>query len=526
MRYWFTFLLLCAALTLVSVDLHAQPPILNAANGEVTPIAESASRGIETPTETPSPTKREQVAEELRVAQRTLDSAKQSSEESKAKPPERLQREVELLKQLDVIVAQHEAAKTEHNDQQTRLSDLDAQLAIVRETGPPEQKPYSFLLLDNLRDELAARQTRTETVEAAVTSATEAVLRARQTLDTKQQAYRRAKEVEQTNTTEDKKAELANATKFADLEVRIATVALDLKKQEETNQQFSKKLHQQQVDLLTEKVKWISKAVTFSKSDLNEQMMEIDKQEEDLRNDLQLAESNLQYAEGDWSRARQALDSSTEKKAELVEQLDAKQLARQLYQTQVSLLNARLQRRGANREVWQHRFDVIRKQATTDELITWGEIAHGRLDQLAREKRLQQDRIDEARQDLVGLDKEFQAASEDAVQLRRYIQEQRDTLTQLIQVHDANIVSIEAGRRLTEKLVSEIEGDVMQWRLSEWIGSIRHHATKVWETELTKVDDHVLTVGKVLVGVILVFFGFILARMLSRTLGYRLQQGR
>ncbi|MDA1053430.1 MAG: mechanosensitive ion channel [Planctomycetota bacterium] len=527
MKFWLGFLLLCAAPVCWTVDLWAQPPVLNAANGEITSIAGSASDGLGSQPATSSPSNREQVAEELRVAQRTLDSAKQSSEEHNSKPPERLQLEVELLKQLDVVNAQYESAKTEHNDLETRLIDLEAQLATVRETGPPEEKPYSFLLLDHLRDDLSARQARSEAVEATVTSAAEAVARAKQTLDAKQQGLRRAKEVEQSNTIEDKKPELANVTKFTELEVRIATVTVDLKKQELSKEQRNQKLHQLQVELLAEKVKWISKAgCVFTNRDLQDQMIEIDKQEEDLKSDLQLAESNLQYAEGEWSRARHQLDMSTDRNAELVEQVEAKQLLRQLYQTQVSLFNDRLQRRGANRQVWQRRFNVVRESATTEELITWGEEVRARLDQLERDKRLEQMRIDEVRQDLVGLDKKLQAVGEDAGQVRRWLQEQRESLTQLTQVHDANIVSIEASRRLTEKLVGEIEGDVKRWTLAEWWAGVRHYAGKAWNTELTTIDDHPLTVGKVLVGVILIFCGFILARLLSRTLGDRLQQGR
>ena len=507
--------------------MYAQPPVLNTASGDIIPDTGPTSGDGGSLTEAPIPSKREQVAEEIRVAQRTLDSAKQSSEENSAKPPERLQREVELLKQLEVVIAQLEAAKTEQNDQQTRISDLEAQLATVRETGPPEEKPYSFLLLDNLRDELTARQSRSETVGAAVVNSTEAVTHAKQNLDAKEQAFRRTNEIEQSNTADGKKADLANATKFAELEVRIAKVGVDLKKQEATNQQLAVKLHSLQVELLGEKIKWIGKEVFFSETELDDQLIEIARQEEDLKSELLLAESNLSYAEGEWLRARQQLDASAERNAELIEHVEAKHLARQLYQTQVSVLTARMQRRVANKEVWERRFKVIRDIATTDELITWGEAARARLKQLEDiEKPLEQNRIDEARQELVTLDKEFQAASEDAGQLRRWLQEQRDILTQLIQAHDANIVSIEASRRLTTKLIAEIDGDVQQWTLAEWVERVRLYARKVWNTELTKVDDHPLTVGKVLMGVILIFTGFILARLFSQTLGTRLRHER
>jgi len=112
MGFRLRFFLLCAAPFCWTVALRAQPPILNAANGEITPIAQSATGGFESQPEAPAQSKREQVAAELRVAQRTLDSAKQSSEENNSKPPERLQLEVELLKQLDVVGAQYDRIPT------------------------------------------------------------------------------------------------------------------------------------------------------------------------------------------------------------------------------------------------------------------------------------------------------------------------------------------------------------------------------------------------------------------------------
>ncbi len=526
MQGWIRLILFWAIAT-SSNALLAQLPILNHANGDVTPTSQANSTGAEANLPTSMPTKREEVAEKLRVAQRTLETAKEASEQGNTKPPERLKREVELLKQLEGTVAQLEVNKTEFNDLQTRLSDLVSQLEAVRANGPPEERPYSFLMLDHLRDDLAFRQTRTEAVDVATTSAVEGVTRAKEALEAKQQSYRRAKETEQTNSAqEDKKAELANATKLAEIDVRIATEMLAVRKQERDNQQLANELHKRHIELLEEKVKWIARSVVFSEQDLRDQMIEIDKQEEDLKSELLLAESNLEYSKSEWSRVRQQLDTSMEKNAELAEQVEAKQLRRNFYQTQVSLLNTRLSRRRANREIWQRRYQVIREEADTEELIKWSADAHKQLDQLEREKRVEQMRIDELRQDLVRLDKESQTTGDDAGQVRHWIQEQRETLSQLIQTHDANIVSIEASRRLSEKLVAEIEGDVMSWSFGDWVDGLWYYTNEARNIELMTVDDHPLTLGKVIFGVLLVFFGFVVARMLSRTLGHRLQSGR
>ncbi len=529
MKDRFQLVVICVVAFCFAAETNAQPPILNAANGEILEsdaqhILPTASKPATPPQPESSTVKREEITEKLRVAQLTLDSATETSEQTHQKPPERLQREVELLKQLDVVIAQQQSAKAEHADRETRLVDFEAQLAALRENGPQEEKPYSFLVFDHLKDELMSKQSRTESVAAGLAGATEDVVRAKQTLAAKQQAFRQAKELEQANSVNEKKPALANATKFTELEVRIATEALAVEKQEQANAELAQKLHQTQLSLLEEKVQWIAKAVRFSDRDLQLQKIEIAKQEEDLKRDISFAESNLQYAQTEWTSARHDLDMTNVKSPELIEQVEAKQAAQQVYQTQVKLLNDRLERRGGNREVWERRFDVIGERATTDELIKWSEESHARLEQLEREKSLEQMHSDEARQDLVGLDKEYQSATDDGV--KRWIDQQRITLNQLIQIHDANIVSIETSRRLTEKLIHEIDGDVEHWTIAEWIESAKIHARKVWDTELTKVDDHPLTVGKILMGLLLIFCGFVLSRMLSRTLGSRLQHER
>jgi potassium efflux system protein len=515
--------LVWAALFLWTSHLQAQSPALNTATGVA---SESAGESHE-PAEGDDQTKRAQISEELRAAQRTLDSAKQqTSEQPNAKLPERLQREVELLKQLDVVVAQQEVAKTESDDLRTRLSDLEGRLSTIRDTGPSKRPPYSFLLLDQLRDELSAKRTRTEAIEVATEASGEAIAQAKQSLEVSQQALRRANEVEQSNALAEKRVEFATVSKFADFETRIATETLEFRRLSQVNQRIAQELHHRQVAILEEKVGWISKGAIFSDRDLQDQMLEVDKQEEDLRSDLRSAESELQYAEIDWSRARHQLDMSLDKGVELVEQVEAKQLTRQLYQTKVSLLNVHLQRRGLNRESWQRRFHVIGSLAKTDELIEWAKDARAGLAQLDREKRLEQMRIDELRQDIASRDKKLQTAGEDSAQARRWIEQQRDAFTQLIRVHDANIVSIESSKRLSEKLLAEIEGDVQTWSLGEWLESAGHYVGKTWNTELLTVDEHPLTSGKVIVGIILVVVGFIVSRMLSRALGGRLQRGR
>ena len=506
----------CFLLFLLSRGVLAQLPVL-APNVPVAPVDVPAADNIPKDLEA----QRKEIGDELRAAQNTLDAAKEAVGEN-LKPLEKLQREVELLKQLGAIVGQHKTTNTRENDLQAKLADVRGRLETTLSAGPRESKPYSFLLLDQLRDELATRQARTDIGESALADAEKGVLRAKEKLESKQQNLRRVKSEFQAATDDTVKTQLGAAFKLAEMEERVAAETVALKTQERENEQLTQQIQTTHVDLLNEKVNWISKAVVFSQSDLQDKLVTLDKRESDVKASLRAAESYLSYSEREWSRARQELDMAIEPPAALEEQVEANQLARQRHQQDVSILNARLQRIGKDRELWSQRFKVITATAVPEELIIWADETRLFISQLEREKRLQKMRIDEIRRNVVSKENKLQTAGDKLGDARRWVEIQQDQLSQTIQVHDAAIVSIESTLQLGKKLMGEIEGDVQAWSLSEWVSGAWHYVSKAWNTEITTVDDNPLTVGKITVGIILLFAGFIMARKISRILGRRL----
>jgi potassium efflux system protein len=427
-----------------------------------------------------------------------------------------------LLKQLDAIVAQLEAAKTREQDLQAKLADLSGHLETIRSSGPLESKPYSFLLLDHLRDELVTRQVRTEMDKATLADSKQAVIRAKENLESEQKALRLVKSRNQAAKDDNVKVQLAAAVQLAEAEVRVAGETVDLKEQEWSNSKLTQQIRAARIDLLAEKVNWISKAVVFSPSDLQDQLVTLDKRESDLKASLRAAESYLTYSEREWSRVRQELDLETDPTAALIEQVENRQLARQRHQKEVSLLNARLMRIGEDRELWTRRFKVITATATPQDLIIWTDEARLLVTQLEREKRLQQMRIEEIRREVASKEHRLQSAGDQLGDAKRWVEGQRDQLSRSIQVHDAAIASIEATLQPARKLIGEIQGDVKAWSFSEWVAGAWHYVRNAWNTEIANVDDNPLTIGKITVAIILVFTGFIMARMLSRVLGGRL----
>ena len=166
-------------------------------------------------------------------------------------------------------------------------------------------------------------------------------------------------------------AKLGIAIRIAELEVRLASEILALRKQERTNEERSKETHKIRLALLKEKIDWITPHAKFSDEDLQDQLLEIDKRESDRKRLLKSAQYSLQYIERQWFNARAQLDTADNDVPALVEDVEAKRLARQMRQQQIAVINLQLQRLGSIRETWIRRYKVITGAADIDELIAW-----------------------------------------------------------------------------------------------------------------------------------------------------------
>jgi small-conductance mechanosensitive channel len=173
------------------------------------------------------------------------------------------------------------------------------------------------------------------------------------------------------------------------------------------------------------------------------------------------------------------------------------------------------------RTAWQRRYQVITGDPSSKDLADWQTETEQTLEQLRQDSRLQTIRVDELRGKLAGVEAKIQAAKDNADVLRQ-IELQRNHLQRLGRVYDSNFVSIEASRRLHEKLLGEIRHDSQSASLSERAALVWQRLLGVWNYVIAAVDDRPITVGKVVSGVILLIIGYLASGLLSRFCGRRL----
>ncbi len=90
--------------------------------------------------------------------------------------------ELDLLSALDLVYIQQQAAADDRTAQEEAKKQVAKEAESLKNYGPSDPKPYSFLLLEDLRDELAADEERAESAEAELAAAQHSLQEAREKL--------------------------------------------------------------------------------------------------------------------------------------------------------------------------------------------------------------------------------------------------------------------------------------------------------------------------------------------------------
>lgn len=536
-----------------SSTLHAQGPLLAAPDKaaekapDVAPAEASKSEGTKPeerkeekkdaaktpPAAAPAPSpekeieaKREKVAEEIRVAQRQLEAATASGSE-RSEPTQPLARKPELLKKRDSLLAQRQALAVRHADLLKSLASArqraEKGTADLSEEGPP----YSFALLEKLRDSLSTSTARAEMNEAAVAAAQDALKQARTDLEAKQAQRALAKEALRNNKHQDAAEKLQSTLDVVDLETEVAREEVQLREAELAVEKLAVEINDLRLKSAKAKLAAITTSVTFTRDDLQERLLALDTTEAELKSTLDSLSPGsvaVRLAEQQWMDARTRLEADPKRPPALSEEAGAWRRARQTQQLQVASANQQLHRLGAMRETWNRRFAVFNEQNSRDELAKWRQEIELAIEQFNREARLGTIRVDQVRKELATLEDRAHRADRKIPDVARWIDQQRREFQQLLSVYEADRVQLEATRRLHETLLAEIKDRTDSKSVKDYWEDSWRSVRQSWNFVLTTAgtNESPITVGKVVSGVLLVVLGYFMARWLSRFFAGRL----
>ncbi|MBZ0172737.1 MAG: mechanosensitive ion channel, partial [Phycisphaerales bacterium] len=316
--------------------------------------------------------------------------------------------------------------------------------------------------------------------------------------------------------------ELAQALRIAELEARLAGEHLALRGLEAERQQLLKETFDARIAVLHERETWISRSVVFSANDLRAKMVEMESKGDEFAEQLDLLQRRTASLESEWLGARRRLEESTGDNEEIAAEVASRRLAFQVNQREVSLLKRRIQRLADIKEIWKRRFEVWRSEPERAVLSDWDAGARALLDSLDTEFGLQELELRDLRLDLVSLQDRLDAAAPENPQTARWLREQIRQTNRLDQIYEANAAGIGSARQVTERLLGDINTRVQTVGIGERLAAVWRAVHAVWRFEITSVDDRSITVGKVVIGLLLLLLGFLASRLISAWIGKRL----
>ena len=507
------------SLCICPASVRAQPPLLapatTAAADETQPAAAT------TPAEPGLEQKRQEVAKQLRLAQKALEAAETAANDPNAKPPEKLTREMELLKQLDLVLAQQRAAEELGRELESTQAELQGKIESARLSDIGEQGVSSFLVLDELRDEVAGEIARRDSFSIAVTTATEALARAKASHADRERARLQAKEAADTNKDETVAAKLAAALTQAEKDTNLAAEVMRLRERELANHKVAQELHELRITYLQEQVAQAGKSVVFTQADLEERLADLQIEETDLNLKTTLAERDYASLNSRWWDKRHDLELSSGDQPALVEEVESLHFAKQTRQQEIEILHKRLERLAKLRTAWTRRYDVMNGLVKSQELSQWITETQQYLAQLNGEERQLTNRVNDLRNKLSAVERKQQNLKSASRDVLAEVDLQRDHLQELSRIYDLNFVSIQDTRQLHEKLLHEFREDAETISLNELAARGWRHVSNVWHYPIAAVDERPITVGKITTGLVLLVMGYLISRSLSQFIGGR-----
>ncbi len=502
-------------------DVHVDPSVVQAAHfvdgtGGLLDTTEGEKKETQE--------KRDQVAEQIRLAERKVLQEQSQKEEAtkhdEAKPaPPTISSDEEtrlrLLKQVDVILAQLSQQASTFEDAKKELAERTQELQNVKQGQIGIEKPYSFLLLDQLQDELATLESNLSTSQLNQKLTEEDIVQAKLLVEQKEQALRQAKE--------NKEIVIApgaeDNSRFT-LESRLANETLVYRKKRLEIQKLRAEVLAVQVEITKGKIEAIRDECQFSEEDLKNKQSEISKRENDVRRKLFRLEREMEYSDDKWLEDRKLISKEAQLTPLQTEEIELRRYDRQILQTRVSSLNFQLELLNQSRQAWDFRYQLANELTESEKEFEVEKTTIKNVQQRERDFSNRMLQLEELRKTIANLETKMASFADDESgrELRRIVELQKNAVRTTTMVLDEDIVAIQANRRVLEKLLADLQGDSGRYSLTSILESTWYYTKNIWNTELVAVDERSVTIGKIIQALAIFLGGFWIARFFSRRL--------
>jgi potassium efflux system protein len=397
---------------------------------------------------------------------------------------------------------------------------LEKEEALLKEKGQIQQQitlsknpPYSLSFYDTILDKLITDDNKKETAILGISLAEKALADAKAKLDESGQDLRKSKENLAAMDPGKVTGKLSWDLELARLKQEISQGVFDLQRTTRQNLSIEVRLAEKNSDVTQQNLDWVSKNLHFDNADLEKQIETINRNRDELQKRQKDQLRGQMKVETAWLQAQKRLANARKKtdialaKARL-EAADADREASQrlLEQTEdmLNLLNQQEQ-------VWNNRYGLVKGGVDPEKIDAWKKDIEAGKVKIERIVRLQESYQNSLQPQITSLEKQLtdQGYSKD---LRRALENRLGALRTLASGGLEYLSMLQATLQLNQRLLDVIthkREHVDFWKkLTTAIGKVKN----IWNLELWVIDEHGVTVNKLVVALIILIVGLIFVK--------------
>ncbi|MDH4204133.1 MAG: mechanosensitive ion channel [Desulfobacteraceae bacterium] len=424
-----------------------------------------------------------------------------------------LQERTARLRELDSVYQRLLTALNKKKILEKEEALLKEKVQTQQQITLPENPPYSLSFYDTILDKLITDDHKKETAILGISLAEKALEDARSRLDDSGQDLRKSKEelalMEPGKVTGKLKWEIEQAR----LKLEISQGVFDLQRTTRQNLSIEVRLAKQNSDVTQQNLVWVSKNLHFDNADLEKQIEAINRNRDELQKRQKDQLRGQMKVETAWLQAQERL-ANARKKTDIAlakARLEAADAEREASQQRLEQTEDMLNLLNQQEQVWRNRYALVNGGVNQEKIDAWKkEIEAGKV-KIERIVRLQESYQNSLQPQITSLEKQLsdQGYSKD---LRRELENRLGALRTLEKGGVEYLSMLQATLRLNQRLLDEITNKREHFDLWKKLTTLTGKVTNIWDLELWVIDEHGVTVKKLVMALITLIIGFIFVK--------------
>jgi small-conductance mechanosensitive channel len=434
--------------------------------------------------------------------------------------PSLARQQFELLQKIDLTYDQQLFELQRSLDLEQTIIKLKEELSAITGDTTWLSLPFSFLQLDEQKEKLVLLEDQRKSVAEAVKTSEDLLQATKEKFKAEEQAFRRIKEEIEA---EKKSVKTSRAYTLAELSKRLLAEEVNLQKISLENVNLEQTVNQYKRELTKETISFLESRVTFTRKELRDQILKLEKDALTLKDTLEKAKTNKDFANSRWLKAKEELVGKTfsQNEADKAE----KEVIRwktwnDTYGLEVDFLGKQIENLSTIKKVWEYRYALFNRIPSVD-LAGWTKEMENTYEELEREKRLLAVRQTDCNNEMRNLEEELESARTTS-KPAPFIEERLEALKPRLTLFKQSLESIQSGQREIQKLQNEIARREKNKSFKDQIAKLWTISYQVWQYEITSVEDQPITVGKIIMALVLLILGLLFSNRLTAQIGKQL----